>query len=1790
MDTEQNPSEEETLSSNDLFTADSQAVVQEAPDYETGIKLLNDYYSVNEYEDKQAATKTLQSAASSLAQKFEIPDSFTEEETKSSIAPFPLEEIKIEDPFERINEWEIKNSEALFKAAEEDPQTKALLPKLINSIHRTAVSERRKLNGKEPLEEYEAKLAENGEEGLLHQLGRRVLGGFAGGPIGLVDSEIEDSLTRPVQGESYPRKIAAEVAGGAGFVAGIGATALVSPALAAGYVVANAVSAVKRKFTQAEEETGNTPQAILAGTVESASQLAQGARGFRAVSALEDRAAKGLSKYVTKEGLTEGAKIGAIGAAGSTLSAQVGRGEIDPRDLSTILNGASEVAKASAEGALVGAAVGGIAEAGRKVYGDYTKPPPPKFQKQTKIPDEAAPGGERTALHDEAFAVTKDVAEKVETLKETVDPEGERIPVYVNPAGKLVAKSPYLKEDLTLSPTPVSSNPNHEVEIKTQPVTEVSENLVKANKVKAGDRGEPVYTEPEVDASQDAKVIESYRQILASGSVANPAVRQKLQEQVAAFDRRQGKSAGAAHIEELTKERTRAKQRRLNPLVSERIRNDLGGTEGPGIDRYLPQSSLELEALIKRSVGENFQEALAEFLSLPVERISEEDAIFGAVLFDHLNTAEINARAAGDFTLADNIKHYADEVQYKDSLIGTKGGRILEAMKRGKGTLSPVERRVYREVLKEADAEVALENKVTVEELGKVDENLEKVTEQLQELNSKEDPDVLKLDEDITSTQQLLGELDKQAQERLEKANAPDEAYIQKNEALLEELKIEQERQAEEIDKAIEANEQEVKALEESHKEAVKKANEELKERVRQLETEIERLEKTGQEKAEKAQAKEIADAEEAIKVEEGNIAKGAKGKPEKLAKAKENLEKAKSSKPKLEDGLTSDQRKALKKYQRDLETTKARPTPTLENTVPAAEIKKLERLKNTGAKAKEKRAKVVDPEQEKRVKQLEDFIRERKNNIAARTAESVESAGNKSTRAKLNSALKEKKAARDTKQSKFTASQKEDLKRLTAQKDKLTEVKKARKSKARQKFEEALPKETLERLRALHQGLDLVKNDITKRAWIETEIAKIEHDAAKTYAGKLRTLGSLVRTYYYANILFRASTQAVNIGFNLSKVGLNALAYTATGFGDGRSVVDGVNYLKVFGQEARRTGFAEAARVFKEGKDQIKTQVQSRSFKEGEDLSILPGDPRFTGLYVKEGHSVGYPDPVQSLQEGFKTLAGNSEGGKKLAEKVGWLGYSLRALSAADAVFTRAGYEAEAHLKATVEGRRKGLQGEALRSHIANELFNSEKDWAAALQEAKNNQKVLDSLGFDKLGFKTSENDLLSSAWSILDGKRRADLRAEAAYAAGLSWLSSDVTPRGAAGYILDQITQVVNKPWKLPNGKVIENPGSIIVPFLRTTLKVANLTIDATPVGFAKAASGKYVFSEPENVVRAQLGTAVVGSLIGGSIYALLRSQRDDPNPYFDIIGPVPLGPGKEGDRAAFFAAGAKPWSIKVGDTYFPFTWTPLVGPLGAVALLNSKVKDGSIDEREGMDVAGTLMWGSFKAFADLPVINTMTGVLEALATGSDRKDSLKNLGASMTRGFIPGITIIEELNRAYDTPIATKNSFMAKVLKGTPLASLAGRPQLNLWGEPVDRQWYEKIPIAGSMAGRFISMESSDEDFLWLVNNGYHVSGIETKVKLGSKSPDFDEVKELRTKNLGAIYDDVLTEAENYELQLQLGPKLKEIVSGYRKTYGNSFSQEVQDQMLKEMQDIKRDLKYELFIKGAYGNSPK
>lgn len=387
---------------------------------------------------------------------------------------------------------------------------------------------------------------------------------------------------------------------------------------------------------------------------------------------------------------------------------------------------------------------------------------------------------------------------------------------------------------------------------------------------------------------------------------------------------------------------------------------------------------------------------------------------------------------------------------------------------------------------------------------------------------------------------------------------------------------------------------------------------------------------------------------------------------------------------------------------------------------------------------------------------------------------------------------------------------------------------------------------------------------------------------------------------------------------------------------------------------------------------------------------------------------------PVSTQKKFGKVIKSIAE--SPLAYPLNAYKYVGRALSAVDSLNFRAAKEANAALLAYRVAEIEGLTGDSLVERMNDILaLNRMPD---LLRYAKNE------------GF-TGQQALA----------RAIELR-EALRDSGISEASSEFAseatynhePHGALGQISNTVGNLSNK---LPIMK-------IFVPFTRIVANVTNRGLNYSPLGYKRAYLG-YTGEEAltgeqrkQMLARANIGTAGLTAL--GILHAL------------GVIAIHGAGPSDDDKRKQLQAAGWKPYSIKIGNVYYNYTYTPI--GLG-LSMLGNVFDSYEYGELPRADIGTRFAYAAMRVPSTVFSQSFLSGLskLFDMISGGPGKSIAATKGViSSTAAAFTTPTIFRDISRLFDNNSYSSNNIAQDMIRNTPFAALSLKPSLNVLGEPI------------------------------------------------------------------------------------------------------------------------------------------
>lgn len=454
-------------------------------------------------------------------------------------------------------------------------------------------------------------------------------------------------------------------------------------------------------------------------------------------------------------------------------------------------------------------------------------------------------------------------------------------------------------------------------------------------------------------------------------------------------------------------------------------------------------------------------------------------------------------------------------------------------------------------------------------------------------------------------------------------------------------------------------------------------------------------------------------------------------------------------------------------------------------------------------------------------------------------------------------------------------------------------------------------------------------------------------------------------------------------------------------------------------------------------------------------------------------------------------------------------------------------------------EGVREGKGDYATR--MAAELANSPDEAKAALAQAE--AELRDA------GRPPRPGDVRRRAWEIMEAKRPITVRAEGRRFAEVATFNTK--PEGAWGLVAEGL-QYLTRNFVIPT-----RHGDLpifrlyVFPFVNVVANVSSMGLDFTPIGIARGIKGSHLIGRSEKLTpfseaerRQRLAAGVAGTLAMGSLIAAALSNDEEGDPWFDLIA---SGPTDASRRRQLLAQGWKPWSFKFGDTYISFQEFPGAPAFAASAAIVQDLRKAA--KGEPTDIAGTALIAGLAVGSSVLDRSFLSGSATILKAIQER--NAKILRGTLIRpvqGFIPASSLLRSISRVTDPVQPERDGFMAHFLSGLPvIQSIGTRPALNAFGEPVTRDWLQRLPGVS----RFGSKANTDPEFSWLAQHRLWISDVNDSATISlpnatkSERRSIEALRQARANRMGRAYAETMHPDEAYRYAREAGPLTRQAV---------------------------------------------
>ena len=370
---------------------------------------------------------------------------------------------------------------------------------------------------------------------------------------------------------------------------------------------------------------------------------------------------------------------------------------------------------------------------------------------------------------------------------------------------------------------------------------------------------------------------------------------------------------------------------------------------------------------------------------------------------------------------------------------------------------------------------------------------------------------------------------------------------------------------------------------------------------------------------------------------------------------------------------------------------------------------------------------------------------------------------------------------------------------------------------------------------------------------------------------------------------------------------------------------------------------------------------------------------------------------------------------------------YVGRAMAAEDMFNFRAGEAMRSHQLAWRQARAEGVRGrQALKSRVDEILGRTRADLTAAASQAASEGLT---------GWRARRR-----AWEILEQARPAEMVQAAAEFGRRATYNQD--PEGVLGRLSDGMAAITHN---VPAVRAI-------VPFTRVVANVFNRTVDYSPVGYYRAYRGMGGDSVAPTGTdrRVALIKATEGTLVLGALAAFFLAGRgDEEDPYWDITAE---GPANAAKRQQLEQRGWMPFSIKIGDRYVSYRYTPfhLVGAIvGAQA---DAQRYGTVRDRNAIQRLSLGLGVVTKTVLGQTYLSGLADFLEDVTRPNG--NALNNFNSKLAGIAVP--RLVQDLDALlFDPSARVARDPLEALTAAVPLARTAlNPPRLDVFGQPVER----------------------------------------------------------------------------------------------------------------------------------------
>lgn len=585
------------------------------------------------------------------------------------------------------------------------------------------------------------------------------------------------------------------------------------------------------------------------------------------------------------------------------------------------------------------------------------------------------------------------------------------------------------------------------------------------------------------------------------------------------------------------------------------------------------------------------------------------------------------------------------------------------------------------------------------------------------------------------------------------------------------------------------------------------------------------------------------------------------------------------------------------------------------------------------------------------------------------------------------------------------------------------------------------------------------------------------------------------------------------------------------------------------------------------------------------------PKQAGFMGAGFMDGLKRGWLEGKETFKTGYSPIRGKIDVPTVLERHkfTGWgvpfkyHKYVLRTMKAADVIIYEALKEMRAYQLAVKDAaKHPGIDpSQSVKDRAAATVGRGMVEYAQheAQKEYERESETIsrsDAPAAEKSKkLKQAESDRKRRVYEIVEESRPEAVQLESEMYASRG--TYNYKPEGILGLFslgLNNVKEMLNKASDEADNKVSKAAAdtarlitSSIIPFTNIIANVANESLNYSPIGLLGVVAGKSALIGGKKLTDQQrvdlMTKALIGTSLAAAVYALATIPGDDDKPLIEITA---NGFGDYRKNYDLQNSGWQPYSIRVGNKWYSYQYTPLILILSLVGNIKDyeKYRGEKMTDNGLITKVSTAFGYTFKTLMDLSVLSSLNSFLSAAVDprNEDRVSDLLKSAEKTAQSFVVPNAFTQgakEIERVFDIPTKdVRNAWFGQTLQHVPVARDRYYDKINSLGEPVipdtdklissktdDRVWnlvYDKAIAIGSPSQKTVVVYDSKtgSDRFLTDQEFYEFSKIRGNFIKTALTEHFDEVNKMPPEDARHFLTQVKTAATKFAKAKLFAPK--------------------------------------------------